>query len=127
MSVIKTQTEFKCKSNDGCAFVDNATAKEDRKDIFLIIQKTNQLMKKEERKYPGASAMLVGSSKRSMIYIKSENDHEYDHDIQNKYSSSKNSISIKEKTDYLREDFMKNFNIVVSSLKKEGKLAKNTN
>ncbi|MDK2820003.1 MAG: hypothetical protein KFW07_04145 [Mycoplasmataceae bacterium] len=122
MSTIKTQTQFKCKADNKCTFVNNATAKKDRKDIFLIIRDTNKLMKEESLEYPGASAMLVGSAKRSMIYIKSENDNQYDHDIQNKYSNKKNSISEGEKTNNLRKDFMKNFNEIVKKLKKSGDL-----
>lgn len=122
MSAIKTQTQFKCKTHNKCTFVDNAKAKKDRKDIFLIITDTNKLMKEEPLKYPGASAMLVGSSKRSMIYIKSENDNQYDHDIQNKYNNRKNLISDKNKTDNLRKDFIKNFRETVDKLKKSNVL-----
>ena len=47
---------------------------------------------------------MVGSSKRSMIYIKSANDNEYDHDIQNIYYNTRNPIS--DHTNNLRENFI---------------------
>ena len=101
---MRTQENFKCNkcTKDKCTFVNNKTAKENRQGIFEILLKANKLMK--AKGYPGACFSLVGSSKRSMIYIKNENTLTYDHDIQNLYYNQKNTIQKYTKT--LRNDFI---------------------
>lgn len=95
--------DFKCKHCDKCAFVSKTEAKENRKGFFDVLQKVNKQMKGLD--YPGFTNKLVGSSKRNMIYIKSKNDNDFDHDIQVEYNSTKKPISNKLKD--LRNDFAK--------------------
>ena len=92
---------FKCKECEKCDFVAKKVAKENRNPIFEILNSVNKKMKK----YPGFSPALVGSSKRGMIYIKSKNDNEYDHDIQVFYASKNNPISDHDAKD-LKKEFM---------------------
>lgn len=101
-----------CNNNtdcNKCTFVGAKSAKENRKGIFDIVREINNKLKKLG--YPGATTSLVGSSKRNMIFIKSKNSNQYDHDLQNIYFSTKKPI--KEKGDSLRIDFINAFKDVV--------------
>lgn len=75
-----------CEKNDGCSFVGRKKAVGNRRDIFQILHKINKWLK-EEQLPPVSTFKLVGSSKRNMIFIKNNNDNQYDHDIQCFYNN----------------------------------------
>lgn len=105
--------KIECKECNKCNFLSRKKARENRKDMHTILIKVNKELK--NMGYPGFSPMLVGSSKRNLIYRKSENDNEYDHDYQCLFKKEKDKISQDQYKDNLREDFINSFKKVVEN------------
>lgn len=100
---------MKCEYKDckKCGFVSKKKAKKNRKIFYSMLVEAIKWMKKDKG-FSGATSMLVGSSKRNLVFT-TGNDTNYDQDFQVLWMSTKKRIT--DHTNELRID-------LIDSLKK---------